>query len=53
MYFFSKSHVFKILFMLLLANCLSVEEMKNCGLYSLGTVLEIKRNQLDLNVSIF
>lgn len=30
-----------------------IEEMNNCGLSSLGIVLEIKMNKLDLNVSTY
>lgn len=34
-------------------NCPLIEEMKNCGLFSLGIVLEIKMNKLDPNVSTY
>ena len=44
----------KFFFMLLQqTNCPLIEEMKNCGLFSLGIVLEIKMNKLDLNVSTY
>ena len=33
--------------------CPLIEEMNNCGLSSLGIVLEIKMNKLDLNVSTY